>query len=479
MQMVCNWVECTTPTTLKYTELMAAIVKLVLDTRANSQKDDGSYPIVLRLWHQRTNRTVCSLGYYATKTEWDEKAQCLLKSYHFVSNVTRTNNYLIKKRTLAFDVINDLNDSGEIEEISINELNNLIRKRINGDNPKKKIRQTLEKKPLSWEYCKNLYFNYHKNIDIPKHKQRLRSKTYIDDSQLYLNRFEEFFNSPQIDNKISKVSHVTDDVVGKYFEFLEKTTKSNSSFNHHLKSLRTFFNFLIEEKEYQIKNPFRKVALRYEGTNPKTILKHEFDALMEIIHEKDSVMRYKSGTTKNMYRPYLKDTYQLALYTGRRTEEIVNFRWNNIRCDQNNEPLYIESIDLKANRQSNFNQSKATKMVFVPVIPQLKSLLYEMGFEENIGSNTFLIAPDEKSSRRTIINKLSKSFTFYYKKLNTGKNISLKHLRKTYLTHLQILTGNAIAISGHSNEEILDEHYIDGVEIAKSVALSNIKILGG
>jgi integrase len=256
-----------------------------------------------------------------------------------------------------------------------------------------------------------------------------------------------------------------------------ESTSSNSSFNHHLRTLRNFYNYLIDEKEYQIKNPFRKVALKYEGTNPQTISRIEFESLLELINEKNGWATYKNRIRKNMYRPYLKFAYRLALYTGRRTEELVSFKWSNIKCNDKNEPLYIESIDLKADRQSNFNQSKATKMVFIPVIPQLKSLIYEMGFNEKRGSNEYLIAPNEIQSRQTIMFQLSKSFTFYYRQLNSGKNISLKHLRKTYLTHLQIMTGKAISISGHSNENILYDHYIDGAEIAKSLASSNIKIL--
>ena len=111
------------------------------------------------------------------------------------------------------------------------------------------------------------------------------------------------------------------------------------------------------------------------------------------------------------------------------------------------------------------------------MIPQLRELLFELGFEKYQDTEAYLIAPHEKSTRKSIIDKLSKGFTFFYKKLDTGKEISLKHLRKTYLTHLQILTGNAIAVSGHSTEDILDEHYLDRIEIAKSIAKSNLNIL--
>lgn len=457
---------------------MATNVKIVLDTRANSKKENNTFPIILRLWHQGTNRTICPLGYYAEKQDWDDETQSLLKSYKLVSNISRTNNFLTKQRIIAFDVINDLKDSSEIDDLTINELNELIRKTLNGNNPKKRSRLSKEKKPLDWETCKTLYLNYINNIDVPKHKQRIRSKGYIKDTTLYLNRFDDFFKSKNINWKVLKVTQITDNVVGKYYEHIEKTTSSNASFNHHLRTIRNFFNFLIEEKEYSIKNPFRKVSLRYEATNPKTITNNEFTALLKAINEKNGIAIYKTGVRKNMYRSYLKLAYQLALYTGRRTEEIATFKWSNIKCNEENHPIYIESIDLKADRQSNYNQSKATKMVFVPVIQQLRNLLYEMGFEKNKGSDKYLIAPDETASRKTIIFQLTKSFTFYYRQLNTDKEISLKHLRKTYLTHLQIITGNAIAISGHSTEDILNNHYIDQIEIAKSVAASNLSILG-
>ena len=456
---------------------MATTVRISLDTRKNSQKEDGTYPIILRLKHQGSNRTICALEYYSTKADWDTANQCLKKTYKLVSNISRTNNYFAKRKTLAYDVINELKDTNEIEDVSINELNTMIRKRITGKEPQKKLRKPVERKPLEWEHCKELYVNYLYNIDIPKHKQRNRDLNYVKGVEMYLRRFEEFVQSPAIENRITKVTQITDKVVGKYFEFVEETTSSNASFNHHFRAVRSFYNFLIEERGYTIANPFKKVALRYEGTLPKSISKAEFDRLLEIISLEDSILEYKPGVRKNMYRPYLKYAFRLTLLTGRRTEEIVSLRWNNIQCDANNEPLYIESIDLKANRQANFNQAQRNKTVFIPVIPQLKALLYEMGFELLRNTSMYLIAPKDPSSRKTIMNNLSKGFTFYYKKLNTGKDISLKHLRKTYLTHLQIITGNAIGVSGHSSEDVLDNHYIDKIEIAKSVAKSNLSIL--
>jgi len=292
---------------------MATNVKIVLDTRANSKKDDNTFPIILRLWHKGTNRTICPLGYYAKKLNWDDETQSLLKSYTLVSNITRTNNFLTKQRIIAFDVINDLKDSAEIDSLSINELNALIRKTLNGNNPKKKIRQSKEKKSQDWETCKTLYLNYINNIDVPKHKQRLRSKGYIKDTTLYLNRFDAFLKDTGREGRISSITQITDNVVGKYYEHLEKTTSSSASFNHHLRTVRNFFNFLIEEKGYQIKNPFRKVALRYEGTNPKTITNNEFKSFLKVLNEENGIATYQTGIRKNMYRPYLKFAYLLTL----------------------------------------------------------------------------------------------------------------------------------------------------------------------
>lgn len=53
---------------------------------------------------------------------------------------------------------------------------------------------------------------------------------------------------------------------------------------------------------------------------------------------------------RNLYKSYLKNGIELALYTGGRREEVIDLKWNMI-TEKNNIPTYIEMKNLKVERQ--------------------------------------------------------------------------------------------------------------------------------
>jgi hypothetical protein len=66
---------------------------------------------------------------------------------------------------------------------------------------------------------------------------------------------------------------------------------------------------------------------------------------------------------------------------------------------------------------------------------------------------------------------LSNGFSHYYNQLNTGRKLTFKSLRKTYITNLQIYfsgSGDTKAITGHSDNQVIERNYIDKKEIAKA-----------
>ena len=55
--------------------------------------------------------------------------------------------------------------------------------------------------------------------------------------------------------------------------------------------------------------------------------------------------------------------------------------------------------------------------------------------------------------------------------MNTGRKLTFKSLRKTYITSLQIYfsgRGDTKAITGHSDDQVIENNYIDKKEIAKA-----------
>ena len=101
----------------------------------------------------------------------------------------------------------------------------------------------------------------------------------------------------------------------------------------------------------------------------------------------------------------------------------------------------------------SFNLSRTKK---------LKEVLVENGLEQNEGTDHYLIAPEKTKNRETLKNQMSKGFSHYFNQLETGRNITFKCLRKTYITHLALSLGlNARVITRHSGDDVLIKHYLD------------------
>lgn len=98
---------------------MASTVKIILDTRRS--KSNQTYPLILRFIHNRKSVSM-PLGYSILQTDWDEEKCFVLKSYKGISNISRLNNWIQKQRVNAMDIINKLQDTGEIERMSITEI---------------------------------------------------------------------------------------------------------------------------------------------------------------------------------------------------------------------------------------------------------------------------------------------------------------------------------------------------------------------
>jgi hypothetical protein len=74
------------------------------------------------------------------------------------------------------------------------------------------------------------------------------------------------------------------------------------------------------------------------------------------------------------------------------------------------------------------------------------------------------------SRKKVMADILSKGFSHFYKQLNTGRHLTFKCLRKTYITRLEIFMGhgNTKAITGHSDDSVIERNYLDKRELAKA-----------
>lgn len=98
---------------------MNTSVKISLDTR--KQKKDLTYPIILRITHKRRT-TAISTGYSVQLKDWDKKKEIIKSTYRGVESVTRLNNYLLKQKSNALEIITKLADKNELGLMSVTEI---------------------------------------------------------------------------------------------------------------------------------------------------------------------------------------------------------------------------------------------------------------------------------------------------------------------------------------------------------------------
>lgn len=98
-------------------------IVISLDTRR--KKQDGTYPLIMRVGHQRTTIPI-PLGISLKEKDWDDKNKEVKKSYTGVETVTRLNNIIRKQRSEAMDIILKLHESGELETLTVSDLKDRI-----------------------------------------------------------------------------------------------------------------------------------------------------------------------------------------------------------------------------------------------------------------------------------------------------------------------------------------------------------------
>jgi len=325
------------------------------------------------------------------------------------------------------------------------------------------------KKPQLLVDCMGMYLDYLNNVNIPPHRQKVRSKNHLKDVERYFRYFIECLKKNKIDFNSLFIHEIDDNILGLFHTYLiEDKNYNNVSYNKVITILRSFYNFLIEEENYRLRNPFIRIKRRPVRPVVETITKQEYEDLLNIISEENSLEVLSTGEKKYHYYPWLKFAIQLGLLTGRRRDEIINIKFSDIKTDEKGNLVYIESEDYKVNRAKANLDGSSKKLIYIPITKSLKELIIENGYEIFKDTDTYLLAPEKTNNRETLKNQMSKGFSHYYNQLNTGRKLTFKCLRKTYITRLALSLGlNARVITRHSGEDVIIKHYLDEKVIAK------------
>jgi integrase len=231
------------------------------------------------------------------------------------------------------------------------------------------------------------------------------------------------------------------------------------TFNKCMSYVKSFFDFLIKVEEVDMKNPFENyIPLSVPKSIIETITKWEFQAILDAVDTYNpKVKSGNNGERKNMYFPWLKDGFKLFLLTGGRREEIINLKWSDIFVSENGVKFFMFK-NLKVER---INKSSNTPKKYVPINSDLEELLVQMGMDSR-NPNDYILFPERECTDSIIIDRMSRSFTHYRKGAGIKKNITLKNLRKTYISWVNQAMGKETGIlTSHSTNEVLEKFYLD------------------
>jgi integrase len=302
------------------------------------------------------------------------------------------------------------------------------------------------------------YYQYLTGDSGYLHLKKNLSEAYIKEVIRYCKLFALVLKKTQ-NIETLLVKDVSKQDVSKFYQYLY-STYSPKTFNKCFNSLKGFFDFLIVIEDVGMKNPFANFTPKViSKCNIEILTRSEFESILVSIDRFDSKVKLGGrGEVKNMYYCWLKNAFKLFLLTGARREEVVELKWKDIFVSENG-VKFLMFGNLKVERIKKFSN---TPKKYVPINNDLESLLVEMGMNNIENPNDFILCPERKCSSRTLMDKISKSFTHYKNGAGIDKDVSLKNLRKTYITWVNQAMGNETGLlTSHSTQQVLERYYLD------------------
>jgi integrase len=291
-----------------------------------------------------------------------------------------------------------------------------------------------------------------------------RSEAYIKQVIKHIEKFIDVVTeNKKVSAKYKLISQISKNDMSLFYQWQKDNNINSLYFNKHIASVKIFFDFIINQEGVRMENPTNKIVkLRTIKKDVTSLSLEEFNKILSVISPENAMKIIgNQGHRKNMYRDYLIDAYKLLLFTGGRLEEIINLKWSNIYQIEFQGKTYYKFIysDLKVNRI----QKKSTEKQKGTIIhADLLDFLISNGLNDKFGKDEYIICPSRTRNVTNLIDQLSKSFTYYRDMAGLRKDISIKHLRKTYITWVNSMySDRTFLLTGHSNNDIVKKHYVN------------------
>lgn len=316
----------------------------------------------------------------------------------------------------------------------------------------------------------NLFLEFKAGINVPSHLKKEISKNHFSDIIRNIQQLVDVLRANKINVETTNIDSLDDHHVGYWHEYVTNNY-SEGSYGTKLKIIKSFVNHLIDDVQVKMRNPFKKVKFNKIVFDTSSITKKEFLAVLDAVINKSPYEQLKGirKERKNHFRNYLINGFKLALFTGLRREELATLSWKNLYYSEKTECLIFVVDNLKVERITGQKFNKK----YIPVGPDLKELLIELGYDDLKDSDLAILEPNRTVSNKTIMACLSKGFSHFYKQAFPNlEPKKFKILRKTYLSYLNKAAGDdSIQLSSHGSMKTLNTHYVDAEVVAKGLTM--------
>lgn len=299
------------------------------------------------------------------------------------------------------------------------------------------------------------YLDYLQDIDVPEQEQKKLSPAYIRDLTRYLTRFLNIVKKREKRITDLPVTAVSTDHVTDFYRFLKAEDYSQTAYNSHMKAGKYFFDYVINDLEVAMKNPFNKVKMPEVHYDPEIIPVEEFELLLSVITPENGMgtKGQKRKEKVNYYRPWLKKVFVLGILTGERLDGIVLLRWSHI------EGNFFKIPNFKVNRIQKVDSYYS----YTPITADLAQLLLQFDTTDQGG---YIVEPGI-TNRNTLKKFISKAFTHYWRVTGLKRKVSFKNFRKTYVTRLTAAIGEKALFVKHNEDKTATKHYLKMQELLK------------
>lgn len=320
--------------------------------------------------------------------------------------------------------------------------------------------------------CAALYYKYLTDDPelVPAHQAKNRDKKYIDNTVTYIKTFLNCLKENGYNLSHTHITAVDADAVALFYQLLETRYENGEikevTWNKHFKACRNWFRCL-QAFEIVSKNPFERITLKPESTDPQFVELKELDTLLDLITPENGVgTKGTMDHTINHYRPWLKTYILVSVFIGGRPDQIVNLKWSQWKDD------YIILDNTKINNARNQKGNKN----YVYVHPELAELLAILS-QETYSEHDYILVP-EKKNRTRLKDFVSRAFKHYWRQLKTDKDLTLNNLRHTYINAIINVIGEE-GFSVHNKKETAIRHYLSKkkkLDLEKGKSLFNIDV---